>query len=303
VSDYQNRLDSFGRQLSAAAEGPAAAAGRSWRLVAAGGGAVAVAVAAVWVVALGGAGDRLSFTEQAQAALAPDGKVVHAVLRSFAVRRPGYEGRRPAADTTETWSATDPARWRMVQHLSKQGAGRYFGRLEVAYAGGRQYSYLARCDTLTTTSNFDAADQQSASVLPTPFGLDPLVQLSSMLANDQLRDTGTVTVGGRDARRLVGSISGPPVRRDITYLIDEESYEPISATLTIGSAKVPPAQRFTYRYEIVRYERLEETAETRRLLRIQTTDRTRRVYRRLPLSSKQKLAISRRAGCADGQRR
>jgi hypothetical protein len=99
-----------------------------------------------------------------------------------------------------------------------------------------------------------------------------------MLINRRLHDAGTVQLPTGTAHRLVGVVSRKPILRRLTYLIDEDTYRPIRVTFQMWFVGGPRAQRTVVRYDVLRYERLVESAATSRLLRIETTARTRKLF-------------------------
>jgi hypothetical protein len=293
--DLDRYLDDFARQLSdsTTARPPRRAGRRRLVLIA------VAAVAAVGVAGslLGGSGERLDPVAEAQAALDPSGEIVYMQITStfLASKHTGV----PKPQTTELWSALGPPRWRFVQTLPSSRAGQgvaydargpITGRQELSYADGVQRSYIADRDTLTVDRGYsdDGPAARVPLLLLTASG-DVQTDLRSMLADGDVTDLGERQVGGRTVRRLVstqrsqlgsGASTAKPARgrpqlvRELVYDVDPQTFAPIQATLTITLPSHPRAVRLSTRMRFDAYERIPLTATTAKLLRIQTTART-----------------------------
>jgi hypothetical protein len=257
---------------------------RAGRLVPVAAAALALAIAAI--VVLPGAGgppiEGLNVVAQAHAALAPsDDEIVHLVITT--------ESERPSGvfepTTTEQWSATEPTRWRSASEISgviavgpEEGldpdAEPVTDRIQQSYQPGEFRSYSERGNGLSVLRG-TAADERAR--VPSALGLgdgDPVTELASMLASEQLRDAGTVQSEGRTVRRLVGMSTGVHADgkpRQVVFDVDPETYAPIAGSTTIVFGG---DHRSVTRFEVQRYERLPLNDETARLLRIPTNSDT-----------------------------
>jgi hypothetical protein len=287
--DLERYIDDFGRRL---AEGATAAARpRAARRRLAVIGAVAVAVAGVVVGLLDASAERLDPVAEAQAALASPGEIVYMRITSTFIA-PGA-GSVPRPQTIEQWSALDPPRWRFVQTLApaKPGRGGMYdahgpitGRQELSYANGSQRSYIADRDELTVSRGF--SDKSASARVPSPLGPgtgDLQTDLRSLLAAGKVTDEGEREIDGRTVRRLVIEQHSPrpsatrhegDLERRFVYDVDPHTFAPIQGTLSLTVPSRPHPLLIVTRMHVDAYERIPLTAASTKLLRIQTTART-----------------------------
>jgi hypothetical protein len=241
----------------------------------------------------------LDAVAQAQAALAPPGEIVYMQIKSTVIA-PKVNS-VPPPQTTRQWSALGPPRWRFVQTIppAKRGHGGSFdahgpitGRQEFSYAHGVQRSYNADRDALTVNRGFK--DDGPAARVPSMLGNgsgDLQTDLRSMLAAGNVTDEGERQINGRTVRRLVSrqesrigggtSTAKPRPRgrrtlvRTLVYDVDPQTYAPIQGTLTLALPSHPHSLSITTRMHVDAYRRIPLTATSAKLLRIQTTSRTR----------------------------
>ncbi|MTD44463.1 hypothetical protein GKE82_09205 [Conexibacter sp. W3-3-2] len=273
-TQYDRYLDDFGAQVSrVAAPDPDPVRPPRRRLaLGLGGTAVAAAaiVAAVLAVGGGAAGERLDAVAEAQAALNPEGGIVHLRLRSSDVptRGPG-----DATVVSETWSDPAADAWRTRSAGSAPADGEEpQGPLEMSYADGTLRVYVTNIDTLRV-QRIDPAD---GPVMPLDglegLGPDPVQGLRDALARGEFRDEGEVSSGGRTVRRLVATDVTDARSRTITYDVDPESFAPVAGRVVVRTSDgLEVVRSFT----VPVFETLEGSAENRRLLDIPTTADTR----------------------------
>lgn len=276
---YECFLDEFGERLSAVARGsrrrrlvPRLLRRRPVAWVAIGAGVIAVAGIGAARIPTGG---RLDVAERANAALAPAGEIIYMRLTTTPVAT-GPSMPVPEPQTTEVWSASNPARWRFVQTIPDDlrvvdARGFYRGRQEFAYADGIDQYYVAERDRLDiVTGPSGAAGKRAPSVVP----IDPERDIRPLLDRGELSDRGTTTIDGRLVRRLVGETARKDGRatRRVVYEVDADTFEPVAGVL-----EVRMRQELVFRqlFHVDAYERLPDDAEHAPLLRIQTTPRTR----------------------------
>jgi len=277
--DYDRYLDDFGARVSRAAAPPPSPSRPPRRRLALGLGGTAVATAAVvaTVLAVGGgaAGDRLDVVAEARAALAPEGKIVHMVLRTD-VQLDGLD--RGADATSEIWSAEDRPRWRLRQTLPDIREGRIAAAVgsvqELSYGDGVQRIYTAKSDELREQ---DGLTDDSPVATPPSFlqagSNDPAAGLRRRLERGELRDTGEIESGGRTVRRLVASSDSGRTRQEFVYDVDPETFAPVGGSVTTTSDETS-GTTFVFSFRVERYETLPDTPENAGLLRITTTPST-----------------------------
>jgi hypothetical protein len=173
----------------------------------------------------GGGLPQISAIEQARAALAAPGAIVH--YRVALSRHGGEElSRDPRyadcnAGPLEVWRATNPTRWRAVQPVSdnpacgtmdlSQGMGPVVApRLEVSYADGRTSSYVPGRDVMLVINDEDAPAEGE---LRAPSS-------ATNAASIQLFSTPPVRKPGRDGRPFAYSRPPDPVS-DVERLLAE----------------------------------------------------------------------------------
>jgi hypothetical protein len=173
----------------------------------------------------GGGLPQISAIEQARAALAAPGAIVHYTVT---LSRDGGEGhsRDPRfadcnAGPLEVWRATDPMRWRAVQPVSdnpscgtmdlSQGLGPVVSpRLEVSYANGRTSSYVPGRDIMLVINDEDAPADGERRAPSSATGA----------ASIQLFSTPPVRKPGRDGMPFVDTRPADPVS-DVERLLAE----------------------------------------------------------------------------------
>jgi hypothetical protein len=278
-------LADFGQQLQQAAAAPPLRRPQSHSIIALSGGLTAVAlVIAVLLLGAAGGSARLDPVAQARAALAPSGKLVHAVVFQHAEVIPGHPGVHVSApdQRTEQWSTADPPRWRIAfsypdpkthPHAGRVGDahGPIIGPVQTAREGNSESTYYQHRNTLLIVRGLPHG-LGSALPGPTPLGNDPIGTLRAMLQSGQLRDAGTATLRGRKIRKLVGTTRRTFGKKRITtaveYDIDPTTFAPVAARIELP---VPihdtPAVAVILRFE--HFELLPLTTQTRRLLQIQ----------------------------------
>jgi hypothetical protein len=237
----------------------------------------------------------------ARAALAAPGAVVHYTV---ALSAPGAGACN--AGPLEVWRAANPTRWRAVQPVSadpacgtidlSQGLGPVVApRLEVAYAAGRTSSYVPGRDLMLVIDDTDApaegelrAPSSATSAVwiqllttgrpPVPARPPDVVSdVERLLADGDLRDAGEQVRDGRRVRVLSGGWTrGDVERTTIEYVVDAETFAPISATATTRSTLEGDA---TVRAAFGDYERIPLTQATANLLEIQPERRPRVIER------------------------
>lgn len=285
---YTRHLDDFGNALATAAPPR-----RGWvRPVLGGAAVVAAAVLVLLAISGGEGGRRLDAVAEARSVLAPDGGIVHMVIRAGSIDRPVLSATRPV----EQWSADDPSRWRVVQYVDRSGGatladakGTISGRIEMAYADGRQSTYIAARNEVTVIRGFRSDRRGGESIVPGLLGGDPAARVRALLAAGRARDLGRVVTGGRTVRRLVS-------RRGSTrlvYDVDPATFAPVNVSITYytgGEARRPIVLRFA----VLKYERLPATPANLRLLRVRTRPTTRVIIRDLADVQRQ---LARRSPC------
>lgn len=277
--DYDRYLDDFGARLARAAAPDPAPTRPPRRRLALGLGGTAVATAAVvaTVLAVGGgaAGERLDVVAQAQAALAPEGKIVHMVVRTD-VELDGLD--RGADATSEIWSADDRPRWRLRQTLPDLPVDRPVPGIgsvqELSYGDGVQRIYTVQADVLRETDGFtdDSPIARPPSFLQSGSS-DPAAGLRARLERGELRDTGEVAFDGQTVRRLVATSELGETRQRFVYDVDPQTFAPVAGSVTTttpGTDREP----FVFRFRVERFETLPDTPENAGLLRIATTPST-----------------------------
>lgn len=266
MTDLERSLDDFGSRLAETSR----SAGRTPVTVVMAVPAVVVIATAVLLFMSSGGGASLDVAAEARAALVPDGRIVHMVLRTSSDTRPGGE-------TTEQWYAASPSRWRFVHTVrTRPGLPREFyaddGRQETAYAAGRQQVYYVASRRLTETRGL--APGSGAERPPGLFGGD--ADVGQMLASGRVHDRGVVTVGGRRVRRLVMTSQRAGITTRVTYDVMPDSLQPVSGVL--------------HRYGVVGRVRSRGKVRT---LRTNHTVRVRvSVYEQLPASTANRLLLA-----------
>ena len=200
-----------------------------------------VAAVSIDVAPRGGSGGGLpqfSAIEQARAALAAPGVIVHYTVT---LRRDGGEqlSEDPRfadcnAGPLEVWRATDPTRWRAVQPVSdnascgtmdlSQGLGPVVApRLEVSYANGRTSSYVPGRDIMLVIDDEDAPADGELRAPGNAAGA----------ASIQLFSTPPARKPGRDGRPFVDTRAPDPVS-DVERLLAEGKLRDQGVTMRDG---------------------------------------------------------------------
>jgi hypothetical protein len=243
---YQRFLDDFEHRLQLAADRRARPARRPILVT---GAAVATAAAAAAIVVPPGGSHRLDVLGEAQAALAPRGQILH-----FVVRASYYGGTRlntVHAATFEQWSATAPARWRVI--TSFPGS-----RTQQAWAGGRQSTlWDGRLTVRRGVKNLDPYVGPPASL-----GGDPIGTIRGLLARGAVREAGNASVDGRATRRLIGTVRVGRAPAEVTYDVDPTTFAPIAARFEFHDGQTNVRVRFAT------FERLPSTTASAKLLKI-----------------------------------
>lgn len=266
---------------------------RAPRLPLLGAGALAAA-GIVAALALGvGTGGKLDVAQEAEAALATDGTILHVVTTGTSinyvngVRRPravaANERERP--DTrVEAWATTGPPRWRTVVSPATAPSAAYAeelrrsGRpglnLETSYADGAQ-SHYEPGRSLTIVTGFSDRGRAAQPLGFGPGNTTSLEDLRGLLRDGKLRDRGRTRIGRRPALRLAevtpAATNGAQVR--VTYFVDPDSYTPIRVSYRWRPTGWKPTRTMrSFEFEIVTdfatFERLPLTPENERLLQI-----------------------------------
>jgi hypothetical protein len=229
-------------RVAAPRAGPRSAARRRRRLAFAAAACVLAGVTAVSIdlAPRGGGGSlpQISAIEQARAALAAPGVIVHYTVT---LSRDGGEelSRDPRyadcnAGPLRVWRATDPTRWRAVQPVSdnpgcgtmdlSQGLGPVVApRLEVSYAHGRTSSYVPGRDIMLVIDDEDAPAEGELRAPGNAAGA----------ASIQLFSTPPVRKPGRDGRPFVDTRPPDPVS-DVERLLAEAKLRDQGPTMRDG---------------------------------------------------------------------
>jgi len=206
---------------------------------------VAAAVAAVVLGVLsalpGGGGP--SSIARAASALGGGNGILHTVVVTT-TKRPGGG---TDVSKTETWQQTSPPY-----------AARELGGRELAQANGMLQYYDPRTNTIQTTP------RGSVPGSPRTFDESLRDRMLFLLKSGEAREDGHVTVGGRDAIRIVGSDGR------LALVVDAETSKPLEWT-SYGD----DGTRLTSRFQT--YERLPETAQNLALLSLTKQHPTARI--------------------------
>ena len=282
---FERYLDAFGAQLAQADVPPPRPRRPRYAL------ATAVALVAIGVatVVLSASGERLDPIAEARAALAPPGDIVYMKITSETIS-PGASS-VPAPQTSEQWSATNPLRWRYVTNVRGGSMGTVIGgrdvtitRQETSYGAGVLRYYLAAPDRLTVTRGFD--DEDVAARLPSALGQgsgDPEADLRSLLFEGRVTDLGEQQLGGRTVRRFVverhpKAANDPPTSLRLVYDVDPQTFAPVEGRMSVWFGSDTQRPRVTTRMRVDVYRRIPLNATTARLLRINTTPRTKATF-------------------------
>jgi hypothetical protein len=249
---YGRLLDGFGQMLQEA-ETRTAGAQHGHRRAAAGALALAAIATAIGTVMLTGAGSggRLDIMAQAEAALEPPGQVVHLITTSRMEMRGGSQAEivgPEAGDNTprveERWSASQPARWRLVATVPFVTAqGTHPEQVQRSFVGGVEEVYLQSLNTLDITTGM-SEDSTRVSLRDGPLGVDPAARIRSMLEAGQLHNVGSGSVDGHTVERLVGDELGPPLGSrhlpwPVEYDVDANTYIPVRFTVEEAGMSFP----------------------------------------------------------------
>lgn len=199
-------------------ERPPRARGIVFRLAVAGVAATAVAFGALSALP----GRDASAVERAMAALeVADGTILHTVVLTTSTRPDGAT----SSGRTEAWRQTAPP---YDERVVTRGR-------ELAWAGGRPEAYLARTNTIYTLR----PDSEPPPPRDADDGVEGLVQrMRVLLESGSAREAGTVTVGGRDAVRIVAG--------NLTLLVDARTYRPIEWSAVADDGTIETSRFRTY---------------------------------------------------------
>jgi hypothetical protein len=264
-------MNDFGRRLEAATAVPRRRRPRVLLLAAPAVGAALVLTALLLLLPGGSTTRRLDVVAEARAALQPqDGALTHMVVAEHVETPPGAHRDRVFGlpFTGEQWSATDPVRWRMT-YKNPENAQMHPGQpVEIAYADGTEEEFYPR---LNHVRRYHGIGGQRAPAAR-PLGTDPIATLRAMLSRGALRDAGTMTLAGREVRRLVGTRTlhppkSKPIASPVEYDVDPTTFAPVRARIGLP---VPGDQagRPTVVLDFRRFERLPLTPESAALLKI-----------------------------------
>lgn len=265
-------------------------AGRAWLprvrrpQLAFGGIAVLLIAVVVAIASLGGGnGTKLDLVAEARAALAPDGGVVHLVLRGGRVGPDGrplpmriddVDGRTVGelSRRSEQWSTALPLRYLIRTDVlgpdGKPVATIENGRAEDG-TSWEANSWEPRVRFGTSASlESDAADTVGG------LGADPVGTVRRLLAAGKLRPNGDATVDGRRALRLTYTV--PPTANGVVpgdridYLVDPSDYAPLGfeerVLPGVGPGGRDASAAFLYtEIAVERFERLPLDSTTRGL--------------------------------------
>jgi hypothetical protein len=229
------------------------------RVAAVAGAAAAIALGALETLPGGREPSSASAIERAKAALGADGRILHVVSRTTLA---GPNGATLRTERTETWELTSPP-YDTRQVHSSQGV-----RREIAFADGRPEIYDPRRNTISSLPpaldlperGRDANARRELPMDPIDAGAERLRDgMLDLLRSGEAREDGRVTVGGREAIRIVAPAD------DTTLLVDARTYEPIEWSSPVtGIGTTPDTGVQTTRFET--YERLPVTESNLALL-------------------------------------
>lgn len=223
------------------------------RLVIAGAGLAAAGSVAVLAIGPIGGDTRLDVVGEARAALAPEGTILH---MKIAYGRLGEPDDPSSKEIRESWSATDPLRWKFTQVtpyvIWKDGKSRSSGRYqteEFAFAGGTMSDFNQRQNTLTTMAGYDPSGPESAPLTwpGMPAGKDPAAALRSLLASGGIRSAGETTLGGRAVLRLRGMSAAQEARgipaMPVEYDVDRRTFAPVRMVITMPAGDASGSEK------------------------------------------------------------
>jgi hypothetical protein len=244
--EYDRLLQDFGRTLDVGAARHADARRRRRHLSAT---ALVLAGVGVGVLALIGAAPRsqLDLTDQARAALAPAGQIVHLVTTTH-IKTKGRPG-PGATSTSEQWSASNPPRWRVAFDIPTPTTtpggkpvanldGLLTGPMQISYGRGTEEFYAQQPNTLEVTTGLHEDGSRAAP--HGPLGVEPVATVRSMLAARELHDAGSATLNGRTVRRLLGKEprgSNPPW--SVEYDVEPHTGAPLRVRIEAPPAAQP----------------------------------------------------------------
>lgn len=250
---------------------------RRWLLLAGTAGGLAVAGTVAALVVGAGSHGRLDVADEARAALAPRGGILHLALTTRSTMYDSHGkamrniGQAALASHVEQWSAKDPVRFRMLTHASPEtipGTDRPLQpRFEVTWANRTQTVYDGQRHSMNSVTKLSR--RSSASELPAIPGVDEsLDDLSDLLAAGKLHDEGLITVAGRELRRLSGPLARMSRPGTVDLDIDPDTFEPVRITThrTIGPVMGGGSWTSTEVATVDRFEHLPLTTATARLL-------------------------------------
>jgi hypothetical protein len=278
-NDLDRYLDAFGARLEAAAAPrvtPTTAPKRRVPRIALLVTAATITALAITAVALllpgGTTTHRLDVVAEARAALTPHpDELTHLVVRQRITGDTGRAGIQPEF-LSEQWSATRPVRWRITYNMPPNSTNHPGRRVEVAYAGGVEREYYPGINHVRRTQGVRVHPAPAAY----PLGTDPIATMRALLAQGTLRDSGTVKVGGREVRRLVGTRTHtfPNVKdrkptkvvNRVQYDVDPDSFAPVRARIEMPYPRGADPLYVVLRFDA--FERIPLNAESEKLLQV-----------------------------------
>jgi hypothetical protein len=273
--DYAQFLQDFGARLDAAAAHVGEP--RRHRRMAAGALALAGASGGTLALTLGG-GAGLDVVARAQAALLPDGQIVHLVTTSQYVLAGGSNPTVGTPWVSEQWSTSNPTRWHVATAVPaapyttpdgsavSAGARLVSGALQFSYASGTAETYFQQGNVLEISSGLSddsAAARRGESGL---LGLQPVEQVRSMLMSGELRDAGSGTADGRVVDRLTGE---QPDGTAVEYDVDPSTYAPVRVVAQLPTSAADAGGNPTEVVDVNRYEEIPLSDAAAPLLSIQ----------------------------------
>lgn len=240
-----------------------------WRRTGALGAVAAVAGMVAAAVLLTGGSGGIDVVAKARAALAPRGQIVHMrwTIEPAGCAASASKKCRSSRLRMEQWSTDDPYRARRIIRT----ASRFGGPTQVAYADGKMQTYSGH------VLRIERAPDPPRPLIDPPLGRfegifhgDAAAALRRMLAQGTVHDAGTAQVDGRPVRRLVGHLSFSRSFERVVYDVDRETFAPVDGTLTFKSTADGESRGggFSSHFRVTRYERIDLTPETSKLLTI-----------------------------------
>ena len=315
---YERFLEDFGKQLNHGKQ--RAGQLRSRRRITMGGLALA-AIAAAIIALVSTGGGRVDVVAEAEAALAPPGRLLYIVTTSRLEMRGGTQtevsGRDAASlgwnkpRVAEEWSASMPTRWRIATTVPTATAHGSFpaAPLQCAYSNESEETYNQAFQTnelniVPVTKGQDDASEESPCTdqVSSGLGTEPEEHIQSMLKAGQLQPAGSSTVNGRAVLRLTGQQTQPQLPPwPVEYDVDPETYAPVRFIVEkVGTSTFGNTGALTEVTDVTAYEELPLTETTTALLDIKTTGNP--IIHHRPNQVEELKAALRAAAEANGER-